>query len=216
MAHTFPVFFPFPRGDLPGSGKNLTGCWTQKLEAKNGIEAIVPERISVAGFQLRNCNTRYQESLVPAGSDLLFPCLPGGVPRSPNLRGDPEHSAVRIPGWEGAGQCPPGSHGRGCRALPPPGGGRGAGAHRARAQDPHQAPRRQGPPAPVSLGRQGAALQQDQAVQLLSSTLCKLGFVTNSRLFGVFKCGSCRARISEVTGQAWKGLLSSWRNARNF
>lgn len=77
MAH-LPCILPFPRRHLPGSGKNPTDCWSQKLVAKNGIERIVPERISVSWgvikelqlWVIRNPN---RGNLVPAASDRLFP-----------------------------------------------------------------------------------------------------------------------------------------------
>lgn len=76
----------------------------------------------------------------------------GWVPWSQDLWGDPEYFAVWGPGWPGTWQCAPRGHRWGSWTLPSPGWGWGTGAGEdwACAADPHQAPRWQGPPPPVS------------------------------------------------------------------
>lgn len=60
---------------------------------------------------------------VPSVKTFWCLLLVGGVPRGPNLWGDPKYTPLRVPRWEGSRQCPARGY-RGCsRTISSPGWG---------------------------------------------------------------------------------------------
>lgn len=93
------------------------------------------------------CNPRKEERRLMC--DALF-LLVGGVPRSPNLWGDPQHSAVWVPRWQRSRQCPPGGYRGRRRSISSSRWRWGARTYRASSQNSHQTTRWPHSPPPVT------------------------------------------------------------------
>lgn len=76
--------------------------------------------------------------------------LLGGVPRSPNLWGDPQHPTVWIPRWPRSRQRPAGGYRGRSGSISSSRRGWGARTNRASSQNSHQTTRRPHSPPPVT------------------------------------------------------------------
>lgn len=90
--------------------------------------------------------------------DVWCSLLVGGVPRSPNLWGDPQHPTVRVPRWQRSRQCPSGGYRGRSRSISSPRRGWGARTHRASSQNSRQTARRPHSPPPVTFSPRPCSL----------------------------------------------------------